>query len=221
MPSTTFFNLPEAKRTIIEAAAIREFAAHGFEGAGVNAIVAGAGIAKGSFYQYFADKTDLFQHVLTLVQRKKLILASSLPPTANSRDIFAYLRWLFQMELLFELREPELARIEHHAYLQEPDNPRVMGGPEYFNDLLTQGLLHEDLAPYVDTLLAANVLGGVFHALGRYLVPRLEDRAAAIIEGSVPITEEPLAQSLLDNLMEILEAGLARDPAIRKEFFPK
>ena len=55
MPSTTFFNLPEAKRTIIEAAAIREFAAHGFEGAGVNAIVAGAGIAKGSFYQYFAQ----------------------------------------------------------------------------------------------------------------------------------------------------------------------
>lgn len=28
-------------------------------------------------------------------------------------------------------------------------------------------------------------------------------------------------KSLLDNLMEILEAGLARDPAIRKEFFPK
>ena len=92
------------------------------------------------------------------------------------------------MELLFELREPELARIEHHAYLQEPDNPRVVGGAEYFNDLLTQGLLHEDLAPYVDTLLAANVLGGVLHALGRYLVPRLEDRAAASIEGSVPIT---------------------------------
>jgi len=37
----------------------------------------------------------------------------------------------------------------------------------------------------------------------------------------VSLTEEPLAQSLLDNLMEILEAGLARDPAIRKEFFPK
>lgn len=51
------------------------------------------------------------------------------------------------MELL-ELREPELARIEHNAYLQEPDNPRVMGGPEYFNDFLfTQGLLHEDSAP--------------------------------------------------------------------------
>ncbi len=221
MPSTTFFNLPETKRTTIEAAAIHEFAAHGFEGAGVNAIVAGAHIAKGSFYQYFADKADLFQYVLTLVQRRKLSLASTLPPTANSRNIFSYLRWLFQLELLFELREPELARIEHFAFLQDPDNPQVMGGPEYFNDLLTQGLLHEDLAPYVDTLLAANVLGGVFHGIGRYLVPLLEDKAAAIASGSVPITEEPLAQNLLDNLMEILEAGLARNPAIRKAFYPK
>ena len=47
MPSTTFFNLPEAKRTIIEAAAIREFAAHGFKCAGVNAIIAGSSITKG------------------------------------------------------------------------------------------------------------------------------------------------------------------------------
>jgi hypothetical protein len=36
----------------------------------------------------------------------------------------------------------------------------------------------------------------------RYLVPRFETEAAAIVEGRVPITEEPLAQSLLDNLME-------------------
>jgi len=45
-----------------------------------------------------------------------------------------------------------------------------MGGPEYFNDLLAQGMLHEDLAPYVDTLLAANVLGGLFHFVGRYII---------------------------------------------------
>jgi len=199
MPSTTFFNLPEAKRTTIETAAIREFAAHGFEGAAVNAIVAGAHIAKGSFYQYFADKADFFQYVLTLVQRKKLSFVSSLPPTANSKDIFAYLRWLFQMELLFELREPELARIEHFAYLEQPNNPRVMGGPEYFNDLLAQGMLHEDLAPYVDTLLAANVLGGLFHFVGRYIIPRLEGKAATIANDSLKITDDPLTQSLLDN----------------------
>jgi len=60
-----------------------------------------------------------------------------------------------------------------------------------------------------------------FHALGRYLVPRLDDHAGAIISDSEKITDEPLAQNLLDNLMEILEAGLARDPEIRKEFYPK
>jgi len=39
--------------------------------------------------------------------------------------------------------------------------------------------------------------------------------------GEADIRTDPLAQSLLDNLMDLLEAGLAREPAIRKDFFSK
>ncbi len=71
MPKQTFFNLPEGKRQTIERAALAEFAAHGFDASNMNRIVENSKIAKGSFYQYFADKKDLYFHLLdTMVTRK-------------------------------------------------------------------------------------------------------------------------------------------------------
>ena len=69
MPKETFFNLPEDKRTLICQVAIDEFAAHSFDRVSINRIVARSGIAKGSFYQYFENKHDLFLYLLQLIAR--------------------------------------------------------------------------------------------------------------------------------------------------------
>ena len=53
MPKDTFFNLPEDKRALICKVALEEFGEYTFDQASINRIVAKAGIAKGSFYQYF------------------------------------------------------------------------------------------------------------------------------------------------------------------------
>ena len=49
-----------AKRESIVAAAIRQFAEHGYEGARVDAIAAEVGIAKGSVFAHFESKARLF-----------------------------------------------------------------------------------------------------------------------------------------------------------------
>ncbi len=59
-----FTNLDEEKRDRIEKAAIREFVAHGFEGANTNRIAALAGVSVGSLFKYFETKADLFLHVV-------------------------------------------------------------------------------------------------------------------------------------------------------------
>ena len=227
MPTKTFLNLPAPKRAQIETAAILEFADKGLRGASVNAIVARAGIAKGSYYQYFSGMEDIFQHVLSIARQKKLALANALG-ASNGRDLFAYLRWLFQVEILFELREPELAAIEHEAFLQslkspgtEDENTPLIGGASFFNEFLVQGILADDVATWVDTKLAANLLGAVYHLGNRQLIARLGENAEALRSGKVDIREDPLTQSLLDNLMDLLEAGLSREPAIRKDFYSK
>lgn len=49
------------------AAAEAEFAAHGFSRGSLNVIAREAGVAKGSLFQYFDDKADLFVHLCGLV----------------------------------------------------------------------------------------------------------------------------------------------------------
>ena len=64
MPTDTFFRLPEEKRARIMDSAWSEFTAVPYAEASINRIVQTSRIPRGSFYQYFEDKNDLF---LTLI----------------------------------------------------------------------------------------------------------------------------------------------------------
>lgn len=65
MPTSTFFNLPPEKRAKLLRAAVGEFSQKPYGEVPLSRIIAGAGIPRGSFYQYFSDKTDLFVYVLS------------------------------------------------------------------------------------------------------------------------------------------------------------
>jgi AcrR family transcriptional regulator len=60
MPTATWRNLPADKRARITDVAMQEFGARGFSAGSLNVIAKNAGIAKGSLFQYFDDKLDLF-----------------------------------------------------------------------------------------------------------------------------------------------------------------
>lgn len=60
MPKETFFNLNEEKQEKVVRSAVSEFIKHGFEKANVGEIAKKAGVAKGSIYQYFENKKELF-----------------------------------------------------------------------------------------------------------------------------------------------------------------
>lgn len=64
MPTSTFFHLPEAKRTKLLNAARAEFSRVSYSDASINRIIHAADIPRGSFYMYFSDKGDLFRHLL-------------------------------------------------------------------------------------------------------------------------------------------------------------
>lgn len=60
MPTTTWDRLPDAKRSAVLEAAEAEFTRHGYGGASMNVIAREARVSKGSLFQYFADKSDLY-----------------------------------------------------------------------------------------------------------------------------------------------------------------
>ena len=68
MPTSTFFNLPPPKREKLLHAAIVEFARRPYGEVSINRIIQGAEIPRGSFYQYFSDKEDLFYYLLGDIQ---------------------------------------------------------------------------------------------------------------------------------------------------------
>jgi AcrR family transcriptional regulator len=65
LPKKTFTRLDDDKKERIMRAAIEEFQACGFERAKIETIAQSAGVAKGSIYQYFDDKKELFLYSVT------------------------------------------------------------------------------------------------------------------------------------------------------------
>jgi len=67
MCTETFRRLPEEKRSRFLDAAWAEFNRVPIEAVSINQIVQKAGVPRGSFYQYFADKDDLFWYLMLSV----------------------------------------------------------------------------------------------------------------------------------------------------------
>lgn len=64
MPNQTFFNLPKEKRELLIQSAKKEFSRVPLSEASIANIIKSAGIPRGSFYQYFEDKEDVFYYLL-------------------------------------------------------------------------------------------------------------------------------------------------------------
>ena len=65
MPKRTFDRLDDDKKERIMRAAIEEFHTRGFENAKIETIARKAEVAKGSIYQYFDDKKEMFLYSVT------------------------------------------------------------------------------------------------------------------------------------------------------------
>lgn len=70
MPTVTWARLDGERRAAVVAAAEAEFAAHGFSQGSLNTIARRAGVAKGSLFQYFADKRDLYAFISDVASRR-------------------------------------------------------------------------------------------------------------------------------------------------------
>jgi AcrR family transcriptional regulator len=121
MPKPTFLNLPDEKRNRIVELALDEFSTYPYRQASLSRIVARAGIAKGSMYQYFENKLDLYQWLVTeeLERRRDEWLQSrgiGLDGTLElDSSLFATLERMVLAGVGFTLAHPRLARLAASA----------------------------------------------------------------------------------------------------------
>jgi AcrR family transcriptional regulator len=115
MPSDTWWNLELPKRQFIVDACLTEFAAHNIESASLSTIVKELGIAKGSIYQYFTDKEELYLFILKYAHDQLVTQLRNRIPIAvfAQDDMFTILRhYLYVMLDLQKLYPREYTFIQ-------------------------------------------------------------------------------------------------------------
>ncbi len=105
VPKQTFYNLSEEKRQNFINTALEEFALYDYNSASLNRIVDLAGIAKGSIYQYFENKRDLYQYLVEIAVREKFTyIVLNLPDYPS--DFYELLNSLLLLNAEFDLKNP-------------------------------------------------------------------------------------------------------------------
>lgn len=110
MPKPTFLNLPKPKRDKFLAVALEEFAVNDYDHASITRIVKLLEIAKGSVYQYFENKKDLYLYLLEQATKKRQEYVKPLlknPP----RDFYDLIAALFRETMKFDIENPLYSRL--------------------------------------------------------------------------------------------------------------
>ena len=92
MPTVTWARVDPIRRAAVVEAAEAEFGAHGFSRGSLNVIARRAGVAKGSLFQYFADKRDLYAFIADVgSQRVRSYMEARIRELDPNRPFFEFL----------------------------------------------------------------------------------------------------------------------------------
>ena len=139
MPKQTFFNLLQEKRDRIAELAVDEFSRFPYAQASISRIVERAGIAKGSFYQYFENKLDLYVWLTyKVIGDRKLAYFKAHPPPPGG-DIFTQYEHLLFSGLKFGLENPRMSRVAQTIW-QSTSDPNLKPMNQKMMKMTRQGL---------------------------------------------------------------------------------
>ena len=205
MPKQTFFNLPEEKRERILKEAVMEFKNNNYDVASVNRIVEKSGISKGSFYQYFKDKEDLYIYIMTIIGEKKIEYLTPTLMNFNELNFYEALREMYRVGIQFALENPDYLEIGTRMMrdtsgimlkIRDTFSPK---GDEMFIALLEKGQKMGDIRLDLDLKLVAKLLISMQMSVVDYYFEKHQDEGY-----SMKIMEE------LDKFFDLLKNGISQ-----------
>ena len=111
MPSQTFFNLPDDKKNRIIDAITDELGLHTYEHINIQNIIKEAKIARGSFYQYFVDKEDLYMHLIDVIKEQKLKFLAEDLKNIDGYNFIDLVKKLYDDGVKFAYKYPKYVKI--------------------------------------------------------------------------------------------------------------
>lgn len=175
MPKQTFFNLSEEKRQRIIKAALNEFADHQYLKTSINRIIEQAEISKGSFYQYFENKKDLYKYIIDQATETKMKFLRQKLQDYQKHDFFRLLRELFIAGIQLRNRHPLISKIgdrllsgENEALKNEVYAETRPKSNQFFEMVLKKAVKNEQIEPKIDIKFTAFMLTNLSISISNY-----------------------------------------------------
>ncbi len=228
MPTETFRHLNNDKKELFLRAAYEEFSAHSYAEASVSRIVRCLGIAKGSVYQYFKDKRELYFYLLDLASERKFdYIREKLhdqEAEGSTRDFFSLHRDLIRAGTEFDFSYPRYSAIVSRAMTETGTNElgNVAGElkdrslnflRDYVDIAVEKGEIRKDIPPD----LIAQLVNAMTLSLGTYMEQKYGFSLVAHVNGGageLPFTREEL-EAEVDALLRVMKTGLQAEERVR------
>jgi len=113
MPKNTFLKLNPAKKKLLIDSFLKEFGLKPYDEASLTQVVKSMGIAKGSIYQYFNDKLDLFLYLQSECNAVKMNYVANISRD-DYPDFWSYYKALYTKGINFDINHPLESNFLHN-----------------------------------------------------------------------------------------------------------
>ncbi|MCV7101672.1 TetR/AcrR family transcriptional regulator [Mycobacterium palustre] len=217
MPTVTWARVDPARRAAVIEAAEAEFGAHGFSRGSLNVIARRAGVAKGSLFQYFADKRDLYAFIADIAsQRVRAYMEDLIRGLDPGRPFFEFLTELLDGWVAYYAEHPHERALHAAATLEVDTEARVSVRNvihrhylEVLRPLVHAAQARGDLRPDADTDVLLSLLLLIFPHLALAPYMRGLDPVLGLDE---PSPEQPALA--VRRLVAALAAAFSADSAV-------
>lgn len=206
MPTNTFFNLTNEKKERVINAALDEFADKGYTNASITNIVNKADIAKGSFYQYFEGKEDLYKYILKKAVDKEFKYIEKELENFEGKDFFDYWRKVNIAGIKYTQENKRLAKIA--ADIANEKNKKIYQSiienykgfdEEVFEKLLKNAIEKGEVRKDINIEYTAHLLYKASFFITDYFY---ENQDLNQLDEFIP---------LIDNVINIIEHGIKKE----------
>lgn len=205
MPKDTFLNLPHEKKKIIYEAALEEFANKSYEKVSITNIVNNSNIAKGSFYQYFEDKADLYKYIMNNIAEEKQFYLNEIYDIKEDIDFFDFIRILFEKGIKFAASNPHMSKIADRFMKSTPEDIKYElmqdmshKADNIFRPLIENAITKKQLRSDIDIDFTAYMLTSISRSVSEYYLYKSSGEDADMSE----------ILTLADQMLMVLKDGI-------------
>lgn len=213
MPKDTFFNLPLEKQEKVMRSGISEFINHGFEKANVGNIAKNAGVAKGSMYQYFENKRELFifsvKWSIEFLMKKYDKYITMRDKELSIFDFFynnaknMWLQMRDEREIVIFIQDVFLGKYSNLT--DESMDYMVKLSDEYLLNLIKDGKNNGSIRKDIDDNILSLFMTGVSFKIKEYLMKKARSLGEDIVDEDFKSYEKEI-----NAMIELLKNGMGK-----------